>query len=230
MGTVYRKTFTKPLPAIAEVFIRKGERFARWKDSKGKPRTAKLTTGNDGADRLLIESGTFTAKYRTGTGLVVETATGCRDETAARRVLGELERRGELVKSGVMTAAEDAIADHQSTLLEQHFDAFDVSLQAKGVTKVYREDCGRYLRRVAADCRFTHLSDMKREAFESWLAIRTTEGMSARSRNAYRETLISFCNWCVGTRRLLSNPFSKVSKANQQADPRRQRRSQSTHL
>ena len=74
MGTVYRKTFTKPLPAGAEVFIRKGERFAR-------------------------------------------------DETAARRVLGELERRGELVKSGVMTAAEDAIADHQSTPLETHLAA-----------------------------------------------------------------------------------------------------------
>ena len=132
MGTVYRKTFTKPLPAAAEVFTRKGERFARWKDAKGKTRTMKLTTGADGTDRLLIEAGTFTAKYRTGTGLVVETATGCHDETAARRVLGELERRGELVKSGVMTAAEDAIADHQPTPLAEHlaapsFDTCDCS-------------------------------------------------------------------------------------------------------
>ncbi len=35
MGTVYRKTFTKPVPAGAETFTRKGQRFARWKDRKG---------------------------------------------------------------------------------------------------------------------------------------------------------------------------------------------------
>ncbi|MCH7885841.1 MAG: hypothetical protein IIC01_11410 [Planctomycetes bacterium] len=35
-GTVYKKTYTKPLPPDAEAFTRKGERFARWKDAKGK--------------------------------------------------------------------------------------------------------------------------------------------------------------------------------------------------
>ncbi|HEY3964922.1 MAG TPA: hypothetical protein VGM05_10265, partial [Planctomycetaceae bacterium] len=113
MGSIYRKTFTKPLPAGAEVFARNGERFARWKNAKGKTRTAKLTTGKDGLNRIVIEAKTFTARYRNGSNIVVEMATGCRDETAARSVLGELERRGELVKSGVITAAQDAVADHQ---------------------------------------------------------------------------------------------------------------------
>src|SRR6516165_10052331 len=48
--------------------------------------------------------------------------------------------------------------------------------------------------------------------------------MSARTRNAYRNALVSFCNWCVETRRLARNPFDAVPKANEQADPRRQRR------
>lgn len=60
--SIYRKTFTKPVPADGEVFIRKGERFARWNDSKGKARTAKLTTGADGADRIVIEAGTLTGR------------------------------------------------------------------------------------------------------------------------------------------------------------------------
>lgn len=93
MGTVYRKTFTKPLPADAELFTRKGERFARWKDSKGKPRTAPLTVGEDGPDRIVVKAGTYTAKYRDGSGVVMEHATGCRDETAARRVLGHRNHR-----------------------------------------------------------------------------------------------------------------------------------------
>ena len=36
MGTVYRETYTKPLPADAVVITRKDERFAKWIDSKGR--------------------------------------------------------------------------------------------------------------------------------------------------------------------------------------------------
>ena len=38
MATVFRKTFTKPLPEGAELFTRKGVRLARWKDARGKSR------------------------------------------------------------------------------------------------------------------------------------------------------------------------------------------------
>jgi len=95
VATVFKKTFTKPLPSGAETFIRKGEKFARWKDAKGKTRTANVTTGKDGSERLIIAAKTFTAKYRDGSGIVREVATGCRDETAARAVLAELVKRCE---------------------------------------------------------------------------------------------------------------------------------------
>jgi hypothetical protein len=47
--------------------------------------------------------------------------------------------------------------------------------------------------------------------------------MSARTRNAYRNALVSFCNWSGETDRLAANPFDTVPKANEKADPRRQR-------
>ena len=78
MGTVFRKTVTKPLPNEVEIFTRKSERFARWKDGKGKKKTAPLTTGRDGSDRIVLTVGTYTAKYRDGQGIVREVATGCR--------------------------------------------------------------------------------------------------------------------------------------------------------
>jgi hypothetical protein len=133
MGTVYRKTYTKPLPAGAELFNRNGERLARWKDAKGKTRTAGVTTGNDGSRRIVIESPVYVAKYRDGRQNVIEKSTGCRDADAARSVLRELERRAELVKSKVLSTAEDAIADHQSAGLESHFDGYREYQQAKGV-------------------------------------------------------------------------------------------------
>ena len=64
MGSVYRESYTKPLPNGAELFTRKGERFARWTDKRGRKRAAKVTTGRDGSPRVVSECRTYTAKYR----------------------------------------------------------------------------------------------------------------------------------------------------------------------
>ena len=79
MGTVYKKTVTRPLPKWAELFTKNGQPFARWKPAKGKTRTAKEKTGEDGSPRILDEAGTYVAKLRDGEGLVREVSTGCRE-------------------------------------------------------------------------------------------------------------------------------------------------------
>ncbi len=223
MGTVFKKTVTKPLPAGAEVFTRKGERLARWKDRKGRTRTAVLTVGKDGSDRIVIVSPYYIAKWRDGAGQVQEQSTGCKDEQAARRVLTDLQRKAELVKSGVVTAGEDRIGRHQAAALAEHFDAFDEHLRAKDTSEIHRSYTRRYLDRLAAECSFGTLADLRREALERWLAARAGEGAGAKTRNLYRGALVSFCNWCVATSRLASNPFSAVAKANEKADRRRPR-------
>lgn len=224
MGTVFKKTYTKPLRAAAETFTRKGERFARWKDAKNKTQTAPLTTGKDGSDRIVVKAGTYTAKYRDGSGVVIEKATGCRDETAARSVLAELERRAELVKAKVMTVAEDNISDHQGVPLADHFEAYLTKLEADGTSPDHRGNVRRCLERITADCRFSTLGDLKREAFERWLVQMMKVDMGARTRNLHRASLVAFSNWCVVTDRLIGNPFAKVEKADENTDRRRQRR------
>ena len=224
MGTVYKKTFTKPLPEGVELFTRKNEQFARWTDAKGKTRTEKVTTGKDGTPRLLIEAATFTAKYRDGSRIVREVATGCRDANAAVQVLADLLKRAEHVKSGLTTAAQDAVIDQQGTGLRGHFDAYIAHLSAKGTTGMHRKGTRAYLDRIAKDCSFTKLADVERVALEQWLVGRTAAGASARSRNASRVALVAFCNWCVTTRRLVTNPLAGTPKANEKADPRRHRR------
>ena len=66
-----------------------------------------MTTGQDGSTRILDEAGPYTAKFRDGEWIVCEVSTGCRDEDAARSVLGKLERRAELVKSEVISRQGD---------------------------------------------------------------------------------------------------------------------------
>ena len=80
MGNVYREAFTKPLPPGAEMFVRKQTKFARWKDAKGKSRTAALT---EAGNRIITKAATYTAKYRDADEFVRKVATGCHDEQAA---------------------------------------------------------------------------------------------------------------------------------------------------
>ncbi|WP_164103222.1 hypothetical protein [Candidatus Laterigemmans baculatus] len=83
MASVFKKKTTRPLPEGAEIVTRKGERIARWKLRNGKTRTAPVTVGKDGTERITTEAATYTAKYRDGDDIVREVATGCRDKQAA---------------------------------------------------------------------------------------------------------------------------------------------------
>ncbi len=224
MGTVFKKTFTKPLPAGAKIIVRKGERLAQWQDAKGKTRTSPLTAGQEGTARILVTAGTFTAKFRDGSGRVREVATGCRDEAAARSLLTEMERRAEKVRGKILTAGEAEAIDHQETVLGNQIDTYLVKLESEGTSPVHRANVRRNLERLATDCRFARLSDLSREPLERWLVSQQKAGMGARTRNTYRAAVVAFCNWCVETGRLLSNPFGKVAKADEDVDPRRQRR------
>jgi hypothetical protein len=82
MGHVFKKAVTRPLPPNAEI-ITQGVRLARWRDAKGKTKTAPITAGKDRAERIRDESSTYVARYRDGDGMVVEVSTGCRDKSAA---------------------------------------------------------------------------------------------------------------------------------------------------
>ena len=224
MATVYRKTVTKPLPENAEIITRKGERLARWKDGRGKTRTAPLTTGRDGSGRIVFQAGTFTAKYRDGQGIVREVATGCRDETAARSVLADLERRAELVKAKVFTATEDMVANHQETPIRNHFHAYLTKLEVDGTSKDHRGNVRRCLNRIAAECGLSKLRDLTREELERWLLHSIRGGMGARTRNLHRASAVAFCTWCVESGRLATNPLTRVKKADEETDRRRKRR------
>src|SRR5688500_3110104 len=101
MGTVFKKQTTRAVPAGAEIVAKGGKRIARWR-VRGKLRTAPVTKGAGGADRIVTESATYFAKYRDAGGKVVVRPTGCRDKQAAEQLLKKWEREGEQVKSGTL--------------------------------------------------------------------------------------------------------------------------------
>ena len=228
MGTVFKKQTTRPLPIGADIFTKGGQQFARWKAGK-RTRTAKLTTGRDGSERIVTESSTFVANYRDGQGRVREVSTGCKDETAARAVLGELVKRAEKVRSGIITNAENAMVDHQHTPLTKHVGDFIATMRAAGRSKIHIKKTERLIQRVLTEAGFRRLPEIRAEAVERWLGEQTKPQsgkptMGARTRNSYLVALRSFCNWCVQRDRLPFNPLAKLDRADERSDRRRQRR------
>ncbi|MCL4192525.1 MAG: site-specific integrase [Thermoguttaceae bacterium] len=221
MGTVYKETFTKPLPPDARVIVRKGKRLAEWRDSKGKTRTAPLTAAGD---RITVQAGTYTARYRDGAGVLRKVATGCRDRTAAESVLADLEKRAERVRGGLLTPGEAVVMDHQGALSPAHVDAYLDAMVAAGRDRGHIDNLKRQLGRLVRECPFLTMRDWSRDRLEAWLARQTRLGMSARTRNSYQAAAVAFCNWCVGSGRMITNPFARMPKASEEADRRRQRR------
>jgi hypothetical protein len=140
MGSIFKMTVTRPLPSGAEIIVRQGVRLARWRDAKGKSKTTPLTIGKDGTERIRDESSTYFAKLRDGNGIVVEAPTGCRDETAARQVLADLERKAERVRAGLLTSAEARTAEHLATPISEHIAAYIDALTAAGAVELHRHN------------------------------------------------------------------------------------------
>src|SRR5262249_30878648 len=183
MSCVYRKGVFKPLPADAEIITRKGEKLARWRDRKGKTRTAPLT---DDGRRVRIETETWYAKYRDGNNHVVEVPTGCREEAAARQVLADLERKAERVRAGLITPAEARTAEHLTTPIGEHVEGYLTNLEARGATPKHVRETRQRLTRILDGCEFRALADLDASVAEAWLNRRRLEKASARTRNVDR--------------------------------------------
>ena len=103
------------MPAGAKIIVRKGQRFAEWngqgKDANG---AAHRREGRHRPYRDYRPAPT-PPSIGTARGSSAKVATGCRDESAARSVLIELEKRAEKVKGGILTVDEAGAIDHQES-------------------------------------------------------------------------------------------------------------------
>ena len=225
MGMIYRKAYTMPVPAGAEIVEQGAQRIARWRLRNGQLRSAEVVEDcKDDKLRVRGQSRFFMARYRDGSGRTVEISTNCKDPIAARAVLTKLERKSELVRAGVMSPEEDCAADHAGQPLSKHLDAYVRHLQAKGGNARRIGMVRRRIERVAGDCRFTTLGRMSTGPIEKWLVMQADAGLSAATRNGYRESLVCFGNWCRRTNRLTVNPFTNLPRADQNANRKHHRR------
>src|SRR5262249_28582986 len=124
------------------------------------------------------------------------------DKTASEQMLAELGRKEERVPAGGLTPSESRVSEHHAAPPIQHFEAYPEPPPAARRAEKRIQESRHHLDTVAGNCAFRRLADLAREPFERWLARQLSRGVSARTRNAYRESLVAFCHWSVDNDRL----------------------------
>ena len=230
MATVFRKTYTQPLPKRFEIVERQGRKMAMWFDRRGKRQYDDITTGNRGETKIIRQSPTYFARYRDADGVEQIESTGCKDEQSARQVLADILKRVEHRKAGILTVEQDRQANHAERPISQHVADYIEHLRAKTVrgrkiSAKHQTNVEHQLKKVIKDCEFSVLGDIHRGAMEKWMNREEAAGTGARTRNTHRSAIVGFCNWCVETDRLGANPLARLCKADENSDRRRNRRS-----
>jgi integrase len=154
--------YTKPLPSNAEVFTRKGKRFARWVDGRGKRREAELT--EDGQRVRLLSSKWYGEwKDPDGTEHCEPLFT---DRTASEQELARRVKKAELRQAGV----SDPFEQHSNRPLAEHLADYRRELEARGNVPAYVASVASRLETLLAGCGFVHIADLSASRAADWLA------------------------------------------------------------
>jgi integrase len=161
VSNLRRVPYTKPIPAGAQLFTRKGERFARFRDRRGKTVEAPLT--EDG-QRIRLLSKKWYGEYRDADGVeqCVPLAT---DRTAAEQMLAALVRKAELGRVGIL----DPFEEHRKRPLAQHLEDWRADLRAKGTSAKQVSQVTARASKVLDGCRFVMMSDLSASRVQKFL-------------------------------------------------------------
>jgi integrase len=259
MGSVKKKTLWRVVPENAELVETRRqptpselgknpdlrevvELVATWRETNGKKQTGVIVYRSDGAQRVRTKSATWTAKYRDGTGIVCEVATGCRDRQAALAKLAELERMADKVRVGAVTEQDISFGRFNRTAIADHVADYAAYLEQEKKHPDYIKTLKRRLLEIFKACKFERLADLQADPIRSWLSTESEPrsldsiGRSPAVLNGYVEAVVAFGYWLTGKRvrgkksnqlggkRLAQNPFAGLGKFDVESDRRRMRR------
>ncbi len=225
MSRIFKPTYTRRFP-LAKVFDLDGSPFAR---IRGKPVPVTI---RDGAAYALLESKVYAAEYRVN-GRTVVKSTGRRVASEAQRVLVKLEAAEAQVASGLLSREDAATVAHAKRPLVEHLADYFADMEARRLSANYRRETERHLRRAVAELGAKLLVDLSRPKVEGWLRRLLVVQQRAdappvlaaiRTRNAYRDDLATFVEWCRVGGRCPTNPLADLPKPSAKSDRKRPRR------
>jgi len=160
--SLFRQSYTKPIPPHAERLNHKGKPHVRFKNRRGKVILAQLS--EDGT-RCVVESSKWYGQY-TDADDVQQRVPLSVNRTVAEQMLGELKRKAELGKVGI----RDLYAEHRKRPLAEHLADFEQSLRAGGSGAKHVQHTAHSVRRILDGCRFVFMADLSASRVGTYLA------------------------------------------------------------
>jgi site-specific recombinase XerD len=152
-----------------------------------------------------------------------KTAKGFTDKGLTEELAAKLETGARLRKTGLVDPEQEKQAVTKLCPIEDHLKAFEESL-ADNSEKYVRQTMNE-VRRITTGTGFNSLADFDPESVQRFLrSLRKTNKFGHRTYNHYLQSIDTFCNWCVATKRLWSNPLAGIERLNTAVDVRHQRR------
>lgn len=155
------------------------------------------------------------------------TVKGYTDKSLTEQLAARLEDEARLRRTGMIDAEQERFAQTRQSPIDPHLDAFEESL-GDNTGKHVKLTMTR-VRRIVTGCDFQTLADVNEEGVRTWLrAYCRAEDLGHRTYNHYVQAIDAFCNWCVQSKRLVTNPLSGMERLNADTDVRHQRRALTT--
>ena len=156
-----------------------------------------------------------------------KTVKGFTDKGLTEQLAGKLETEVRLRRSGMVDAEQERLAAAKQANLDGLLDTFEESL-ADNSPKYVKLTMSQ-VRRVVTGTGFKSLADIDSEAVQKYLrGLRKSDDIGHRTYNQYLQAVGTFCNWCVTTKRLPSNPLVGIERLNTAVDVRHARRALTT--
>ena len=152
-----------------------------------------------------------------------KTVKGFTDKGLTEELASKLEGEARLRTTGLIDTDQERLAETKNSAVDNHLTAFEESL-ADNSPKHVKLTMTR-VRRVVVGCGLETLADIMPEAVQVYLrSLRKSDNLGHRTYNHYLQALDAFCNWCVTTKRLFSNPLLGLERLNTAVDVRHARR------
>jgi len=154
------------------------------------------------------------------------TITGTTDKAVTEQIARNLENKAALRRHGVTTAEADRLCKHAKSPIAEHITAYLGECRHEGQSQLHVTNKTNQLKRLVDHVKATRLMDIEPNGVAEFLQSLKRAGLSHRTVNQHRCTVVAFLNWCVEMKRLSSNPLQgkAVKRLDEREDRRRVRR------
>ena len=222
MASIYRRTRSYPIPQGAEIVTnRSGQRFAKWRDKKGRHRRKPL---NEVGEAIVVTAKTYRIAYTDENGQTRDINSKTPDRDAAQQLADHFETEAMKRRTGQSDPTAERYCRQARRPLAEHVDEYETALTARGLEARYvAENCGR-LRRVLELCKTAGIRDLAPAVVQVALQTIRDDGAGLETLNTYLRSVKSFSRWLWLEKRTPDDALAALSKYNAETDRRHVRR------